>query len=60
MNWQVCAAAILHTFFEKCVGIEVLQGLHEVAIDLQEIFNLKVRLAKGLCCASPFRGTPVF
>jgi len=42
----VCAAAILHTF-DKCVGIEVLQTLHEVAIELLDTFDRTVKPTLG-------------
>lgn len=42
----VCAAAILHGF-DKCVGVEVLEGLHEAALDVADKFERKVKPTLG-------------
>lgn len=39
----VFAAAILHNF-EVCVGLELLEGLHKMSLELVNAYNTKVRV----------------
>jgi hypothetical protein len=40
----VIAAAVLHSF-EKCVGIEILEGLHDISVQVKEAYEREMPVA---------------